>query len=389
MSYKWLATCCFLFVILVLVVYVAQYGFDVSAFIAAPEHLVACSPKEFEYIRYFQNGGSDGGYNYLASIDPLLQTYKSLPDCAKDALFYTKERFLYHFISWAVVLGMKPYIHYGMLFTNIVMMALISFYTYRLCELKKISRWILVVLILSPGIWQPLRFNLVDLTWDAFAIASIYYYETQNRFKLSLSLLASLLVRSFSIGLIVAFVVTDFLAKRRKIKYYLTYALPLIIFYGPFKYWQRLSIPQSPKIFVGEGYLQLPLESFVTQASELLNQQRYLSLFAAMGGVLLVLMLIGFSIMVILKTRKLHYEAIIVIGFSFMLLVLNNIAWSNSLLQLSRVSIPSFICLVLLLNKYDPKYLRVVIPSLYLVSFYGIIWMLFAPKQVLLSWIYK
>lgn len=389
MSKKQIAISCFLFALFIVSICAARYDFDFSTFVAAPQSLVKCVPEKFKHIKHFKQGGSDGAYNYLAALDPLLRTHKALPACAKDSLSYTKERFLYHFLSWAIVFGQEAYVHYGLLTVNLLALLVCTFYSYRISELFQLSRYILVILILNPGIWQPLRFNLVDLVWDACAIACIYYYETKNKTKFSIALLGAFLVRSFSIGLVFAFVVGDLLAGKRQFKDYRHYLVPLGLYYGVFKYWQKLHATTSSTLFNGESYFELPFKQFYIEFMGFLHSGLNLNAFLALSGLLLLISMALIAVLVVLKTKKMHYEVILILGFTTPVLMLNNVAWSNAILQISRISVPTFFCLILLLKKQAQSYLRVVIPILYLVSFYGIVWIIFNPQQTLTFWITK
>lgn len=385
MGKKRLALFSYILILISTLLYAAKYSFDFSAFVAAPQHLVSCAPEHFTHIRSFQDGGGDGGYNYLAAQDPFLQKYNELPNCAKEAISYTKERFLYHFLSWAISLGNLAWLHYAMLIANLLALGAITIYSYKMAVLKKIPDYCLPVLILSVGIWQPLRFNAVDLVWSAALISAFYYFESKQMWKLGIALTFAMLTRSYSIGVVFALFAVN-LIERRSLSHFLPLLLAVSVYYGPFKLWQNAHISSTSQVFNGESFISLPFSAFFKQWLPLITSGNGLTAIVALAGFLFFLSVLILTLWLTYKSRKIHYEAIIIVGYCSLIFILANVAWSNSLIQLGRVLMPTLFCLVFLIQKTDPRYLRVVIPSLYLVSFAGFIWFAGSETQILISW---
>jgi hypothetical protein len=307
-------------------------------------------------------------------------------------LSYTKERFLFHFTSWVLVAGKIPLLHYGILLTNILSLLAISYYAYKLVLFFKLPKLAAVAMILSPGIWQPIRFSTIDLLWVALMTASIYYFESKSKYKLAIALTLGMLARNLTLGFIIAFALVDLLDRKNiivKKNYLLSLLIPIAIYYGPFKHWQDMHWPASSKLFNGESYLTLPFVTFANQVKDFFLAQNWLSLAMSVFGFVFFLGLILSTILITLRKNKIYYEAIVICGFTSLIFALTNVAWSNSLVQISRVLMPCFICYIILIHKTYPKYLNFVLSFIIIISCYTYSWFIFSQKQILVSGVLK
>jgi hypothetical protein len=369
---------CLATVFLANAIYLARYNFDFSVFVAAPRFLVECTPERFKDIHHFEAGGSDGGYNYLAAQDPLMLSLKSLPDCAKESLYYTRERILYHFLAWAIAFGNIEYLQYSMFFVSVFSFLGMAFYLFRLSEIFKLNSYELGALILTPGIWQVFRFDIVDLLWIFTISASTYCFATNKKFQMSFFLLLAMLTRSYSIGIIAAFIFQEISEKKyRNIHFYL---IPLFIFYGPFKLWLKSHQENSSNMFNGERYMSFPFAPFLDQITPHLRQGDVLILGSALGSLIAILAICFLSMKSVWKNRRLTYLNIVAFGFPFLILSLNNVAWTNGLVQIPRILAPSIMMLVFSMKKDSSSQLKVVIPAIYLVSFIDLVWFVISQK---------
>ncbi|MFZ4403303.1 MAG: hypothetical protein ACOYOK_04305 [Pseudobdellovibrionaceae bacterium] len=388
MSLKQSAIICFLFICLSVVFYAWRYNFNFSAFVAAPKHLYDCVPEKFKYIDHFQSGGSDGGYNYLVAQDPLHLRNDEAPKCFYESVAYTYERFLYHFFSWAIVFGHIDFLQYGMVLINIFAIFLICYFNYKISILFGFSNLTLVAMTLLPGIWQPLRFSTVDLLWMSMILGSIYFYEIKKPLGLTIFLSMAMLSRNLSIAFILVFFIDQVLSIKKikpSFKMVASLIFPLIFYYGFFKKWQTLHTPTTSVIFNGEDYFTWPLSTFLNQASILLINHNWSSLLLASIGFIFFLSMLSIAIFIIFKKKRLYYEAVVVCGFTAMIFCLNNVAWGNSLIQISRVLLPCFTCFLLLVNKTYPRHLKTTAICFLFLSLFGLLWFVCSSKQILVS----
>jgi len=147
--------------------------------------------------------------------------------------------------------------------------------------------------------------------------------------------------------------------------------------------------PASSKLLNGESYLTLPFVTFANQVKDFFLAQNWLSLAMSVFGFVFFLGLILSTILITLRKNKIYYEAIVICGFTSLIFALTNVAWSNSLVQISRVLMPCFICYIILIHKTYPKYLNFVLSFIIIISCYTYSWFIFSQKQILVSGVLK
>jgi hypothetical protein len=344
-----------IFIFLVFIIYLSKFNFELSALVAAPRHVTKCGIEDFKYIKVFSEGGSDGVYNYLASKDPLFINQNLHSECIERSLDYTRIRFLYHFSSWIFSLGNQKFTHLGLLFSNIFYLLGSMILIYKISSLHQFSKFSLFALAIHPGVWLPIRFSTVDLSWH-FTFLLIYYFWTtkKNLFWIFFSTLLSLLSREISIGFIAVFIISDALSKQTRIRIP-AYILAILIYYLAFKSWINTKIPTQNLIPFQKD--ARPSIALFEQMNLFLSNNLYQQIIMALLGVLTLLAIIVLSIGItknsFLKFK--HFEEkIISIGYSAPLFILPSAAWGSAIFQFPRLLFPCFLS-IFILSKSWPK----------------------------------
>lgn len=375
--------------LLISTIYLARYQFQPEVFVAAARHHVECYPDAYKSIKHFEWGGSDGSMNYVASQDPLFLKSAQIPDCMRSELSYTRQRFLFHFFSWLASLGGNPRIlPIAMIGLNLLCVFLVAFFAKRILVSKGIHPIWVVPLTLAPGIWQTLRFSLVDLLWYALFMIFWNYKEKRGYVGMAISSLLLMLTRSASLAMI-GLVCAELLWTRKDVvKTLVTFSLPLVGYYIFFKPWILKVAGSADKVFFGESLIGLPFGRFISQMQEFISSGQYASV---LSGVLLSIFLFIVLVYLIieglseLRKFRIHTEltfpAMVIGSFFFF----NNIAWGNSVIQLTRVSLIPFALILFYLLQYRQRLAKPFVSVLMVLSALSVLWFIFSQKVPLVA----
>jgi hypothetical protein len=365
-----------LFVLFILGIYLGQYAGDLGYLVAMPAHWADCLGDVPAFVPVLQQSGSDGGYNFAAARDPFF--VRNYTACAKPTVAFTLERWLFQILSWLLALGQARFLLISMPLVNLLSIGALCFFCARLLEARGLDqRWALLA-ALNPGIWQPLRFNLVDLVFSAAGIAALYYFDRRRRWITAIVLMFVMLARGTGIGLVL---VLSFLAVINFRSYweaglYIFSSLPYYLILKPWL------ISNSGGLVGNTERFTIPFAVPISQISDFLAGRDLLSVALASATLLFLLISIGISIWHIWKERQLSFEPLLIIGFCLASLSYRSAAWGNAPIQIFRIVSLIFPCLVLLLAPKKTWWAQLILLSIPAFSALGIIWMLIAPRLV-------
>ena len=357
----------------VLLAYLSRYDWNPAVLVAMPDHWADCLgdvPSEVVI------GGSDGGYNYAAARDPFLT--RAYPECARSALAYTMERWLYQFLAWALALGQEGLLPCSMPLVNLLSVGLTGFFCALALQHRGMNPWWSFLCALNPGIWQPLRFNLVDPIFVAMVVAALYFYNRKRPLPTTIFLALAMLARGIAIGVVLVLAGMAVLERRnwREAMFYGAATLP---YYLVLKPWlnNRLDFPSIP--FGGADLLTWPLITPISQLFQLLRHGEVLKPLLLVSALAFFIFAIVMACWAMWKEKRIRYEALLVIGYSAVILCIGNASWGAGPIQMFRVVAFIFPCLIYLFRQDRSWAAQLLMISIPAYSLIGPLWMITAP----------
>jgi hypothetical protein len=129
--------------------------------------------------RYSQNDpdgswGYDGQFAYYIASDPV----GGCPQC--DVPSYRYQRILYPVLAWVLALGQQALIPWALIAVNVVALAGGTYFTERLLEAQRVSRWYALAYGLYGGLVAGLRLDLTEPLAYGLVQAGLWFYTWQE-----------------------------------------------------------------------------------------------------------------------------------------------------------------------------------------------------------------
>ena len=166
-------------------------------------------------------------------------------------------------------------------------------------------------------------------------------------------LFLSLLGRGETISIILILSFHAILVQKR-IRLFIACFAPTLPYYLVFKPWLEQRTGLDYQALGGtSNYFSIPFKTVIVQFNEFLEKGDYVHLILMIVGVCFLLSILTFVIFRIIFKRDFSFENLIIASFFGLVFTLENVAWSNPIVQLTRVLGFCFPCLVYLMIKNE------------------------------------